>query len=89
MPINFLENEGSQIVDKVGEIIGVGQTQFHPQMIEKVLSLNETTKTFWVTFYSGDENDFKVHIGDKIDKFPNNYDMIYLSKRDKNFQESG
>ena len=42
-------------------------------------------KYYQVTFDSGDENSFKVHIGDKIVKFPDNYDMIYLSKPDKNF----
>ena len=40
IPMIFLTNAGSKIVDKVGEIPGSGQTRFHPEMIEIVLSLN-------------------------------------------------
>ena len=42
-------------------------------------------KYYQVTFDSGDETSFKVHIGDKIVKFPDNNDRFYLSKPDKNF----
>ena len=44
IPIKFLTNVGSKIVDKDGEIPGAGQTKFHPEMIANVLSLNEMTK---------------------------------------------
>ena len=54
-------------------------------MIANVLSLNEMTKKYRVTFDSGYEYAFKVYIGDKIVKFPANYDGIYISKTDKNF----
>ena len=50
MPMNFLTNAGSKIVDKRGENAGSGQTKFHPEMIIKVLSLNEMTKKYWLTF---------------------------------------
>ena len=53
-------------------------------MIANVLSLNKMTKKLRVTFDSGDENAFKVHIGDNIVKFPANYDRLYPSKTDKN-----
>ena len=42
--MNFLTNPGSKIVDKVGENPGAGQTKLHPEMIAKVLSLNEMIK---------------------------------------------
>ena len=51
-------------------------------MIANFLSLNEMTKRYRLTFDSGDENCFKVYIGDKIDRFPASYDGLYLSKRD-------
>ena len=54
-------------------------------MIANVLSLNETTTNYLVTFDSGDEYSFTVHIEDKIVKFTANDDGIYLSKPDKNF----
>ena len=40
MPMNFMTNSGSQIVDEVGKIHGAGQTKFQPEMITKFLSLN-------------------------------------------------
>ena len=83
IPMNFLTNAWSKIVDYVGEIIGSGQTRFHPQMIANIPSLNEMTKTYRVTFNSGGGNTFKMRIGDNIVKFPDNQDRIYLSKRDK------
>ena len=43
------------------------------------------TKKYKVTFDSGDENYFRVHIGDNVAKFPYNYDDIYLSKQDRMF----
>ena len=54
-------------------------------MISNVLSLNETTKEYRVTFDSGDEYAFKVHIRDMIVEFPANDDGIYISKPDKKF----
>ena len=57
----------------------------HPEMIKNVLSLNEMTKKYRVTLDSGDENAYKVHIGDKIVKFPANYDGLYISKPDNIF----
>ena len=57
--------------------------KFHPDMIANVLSLNETTKNYQVTFNSWDENDLKVHIVDNIVKFPDNDDGIYFSKHNK------
>ena len=57
-------------------------------MISNVLSLNEMTKNYRVTFDSGDENCFKVHIWDKIVKFPANDDGVYLSKLDNMFLEN-
>ena len=56
-------------------------------MIAKVLILNEMAKKYRVTFDSGYENYFKVHIGDNIVKFPANDDGIYISKRDKIFRK--
>ena len=53
-------------------------------MLANVLKLNEMTKKYQVTFDSGDENSFRVHTGDKIIKFPANYDGIYFSKPDIN-----
>ena len=47
--------------------------------------MNEMIKKNRVTFDSVYEKAFKVHIGDKIIKFPDNYDGIYLSKLDKQF----
>ena len=44
VPMNFLTNAGSKIVDEVGEIPGSGQNKFHPEMIANILSLNERTK---------------------------------------------
>ena len=49
-------------------------------MIANVLSLNEVTKKYRVTFDSGDKYAFTVHIGDKIVKFPDKDDKIYLSE---------
>ena len=54
-------------------------------MISNVLSLNLITEKYKIAFYSGDENDLKLHSEDKIVKFPSNYDRIYLSKTDKLF----
>ena len=54
-------------------------------MISNVLSLNEMTKHYWVTFDSGYYNVFRVHIIDKIVKFPDKYDGIYISKPDEKF----
>ena len=42
------------------------------------------TKKYQVTFNSGDENSFRVHIGDNNVKFPYNSDGVYLSKPDNN-----
>ena len=81
--MNFLTNSGTKIVDEIGETPGVGQTIFHPWMISNVLSLNEMTKKYIVTFNSGDENDFNIHIGDKIVKFLADTDGLYLINRDK------
>ena len=39
--MNFLTNEGSKIVDEVGEIPGAGQTILYPDIIANILSLNE------------------------------------------------
>ena len=44
IPMNFMTNAVSKIVDEVGEIPGAGQTKFHPEMIADALSLNETNK---------------------------------------------
>ena len=82
--MNFLTNSGTKIVDEVGEIPGEGQRRFYLQMIANVLSLNEMNKIYQVTFNSGYEHDLRFHIGDKIVKFPDNYDRIYLGKSDKN-----
>ena len=49
-------------------------------MIANVLSLNEMTKKYRVTFDSGDENAFRVHKRDKIVKCPYDDDGLYLSK---------
>ena len=54
-------------------------------MIANVLSLNEMNKKYQVTFKSGYENSFRVHIGDKIVNFIANDDGIYLSKPDNWF----
>ena len=51
------------------------------------MSLNEITNKYQVTFDSGYKNYFKVHIGDKIFKFTDNKDRIYLSKLDNIFLE--
>ena len=40
IPMNFMTNSGSKIVDEVGEIPGSGQTKSHPEMIANVLSIN-------------------------------------------------
>ena len=53
-------------------------------MIKNILSLNEITINYRITFDSGDENTFKVHIGDNIVKFPENDDFLYISKLVKN-----
>ena len=58
--MNFLTNSGTKIVDEVGEIPGVGQTKFYLEMIANVMSLNEMTKKYRVTFDSGDENSLKI-----------------------------
>ena len=76
IPMDFLTNSGSKTVYEVVEIPGTGQEIFHPEMIANILSLNEMTKKYRVTFDSGDENAFKVHIVDKIFKFPANDDGI-------------
>ena len=39
-----MTNEGSKIVDEVGEILGSGQAKFYSEMIANVLSLNEMNK---------------------------------------------
>ena len=44
IPMNFLTNAGSKILDEVEEIPGSGQIKFHPEMIKNVLSLNKMTK---------------------------------------------
>ena len=51
-------------------------------MIENVLILNEMTKNYRVTFYSGDKNDFRMYINDKIVDFLGNDYELYLSKTD-------
>ena len=43
------------------------------------------TKKYRVTFDSGDENYFRVHIGDDIVKFAANYYRFRISKPDNNF----
>ena len=43
------------------------------------------TKKYIVTFDSGYEHYFKVHIEDKIVKFPANDDRVYLGKPDTMF----
>ena len=43
IPMNFLNNAGSKIVDKVGYIFLEEGKQFHPEMISNVPSLNEIT----------------------------------------------
>ena len=53
-------------------------------MIKNILSLNKITINYRITFDSGDENTFKVHIGDNIVKFPENDDFLYISKLVKN-----
>ena len=64
--MNFLTNAESKIVYEVGEITGAGQTKFHTDMIENVISLNEITNEYRVTFDPGYENAFEVHMGDNI-----------------------
>ena len=54
MPTNFLTNAGSKIVG---------------EMIANVLIMNEMTKKYRVSFDSGYENAFRVHIGNNIVKF--------------------
>ena len=44
IPMTFMTNEGSKIVDEVGEIPGSGQAKFHPDMIANVMGLNDTPK---------------------------------------------
>ena len=78
--MNFLTNEGSKIVYEVGEINGSGQTKFYPDMIANVLSQNKITKKYRVTFDSGDQNDFRVHIGDHIVKVIDNDAGIYFNQ---------
>ena len=56
------------------------RTPLPPEMIANVLSLNEMTKKYRLTLDTGYENDFKVHFGDKIVKFPANNNGLYLSK---------
>ena len=87
IPMDFMTNTGSKMIYKVREVTGSGQTRFHPEMIANVLSLNEMTKKYRVTFDSGNENDFKVHIGDDIFRFPVNDDGLYLSKPDNIFRK--
>ena len=83
--MHFLTNAGSKIVYKVGEIPGARQAKFNAEMIAKIISLNKMTKKNQVTFDPGDENYFKVHIGDKTVKFPSNDEGIYISKSHKIF----
>ena len=45
-----MTNEGSKIVDQVGEIPVAGQKNFCPEIKENVLSLSEMTKKYRVTF---------------------------------------
>ena len=87
IPTNLLTNEGSEIVDEVVYIPGERQTKFHPETIANVLSLNEMNKKYKVTFDSGDENDFKAHIGDNIVKFPAIDGGLYLSNPDNIFRK--
>ena len=59
-------------------------------MIANFLSLNEITKKYQVIFNSGNENNFRVHIWDKIIKFIANDNGIYHSKPDNiGFKEIG
>ena len=44
IPMTFMTNEGSKIVDEVGEIPGSGQAKFHPDMIANVMGLNDMPK---------------------------------------------
>ena len=54
-------------------------------MISNVPSQNKMTKKYQVTFDSGDENNFTVHIGDDIVKFLANDEGLYLSKADNTY----
>ena len=45
------------------------------------------TKQYQVTFNSGDENSFKVYIGDTIVNFTDKYDRLYLSKSENIFRK--
>ena len=82
IPMHFMTNAGSKIVYEVGEINGSGQTKFYPDMIANVLSQNKITKKYRVTFDSGDQNDFRVHIGDHIVKVIDNDAGIYFNQPD-------
>ena len=42
--MSFLINAGSKKVHVVGEVPGAGQTKFHPEIIDNVISFNEMTK---------------------------------------------
>ena len=85
IPTSLWTNVGSKMVGEVGQITESVQTKFHLEMIANVMSLNETTKKYQVTFNSGYENAFKVHIGDTIVNFTANDDGIYLIKLDNKF----
>ena len=54
-------------------------------MITNVLNLNKMIKKYRLLFDSGDENAFRVHIGDKIVKFPDNGDWLYINNSDTKF----
>ena len=56
-------------------------------MIANVLSLNEITKKYRVTFDSGDENNFMVHIGGTIVKISAIDDGSYIRRTDKIFSK--
>ena len=48
--MNFMTNVGLKMVDKEGEIPESGHTKFHREMIKNILSLNDPTKKYRVTF---------------------------------------
>ena len=56
-------------------------------MIENVLSLDEITNKYRVTFDSRDDNTFEVHIGNKIVKFQAN--DLFHPKMSPTFSFSG
>ena len=83
--MNFVTNAGFKIVYEAGEIPGAGQKKSHPDIIENVMSPNETNKIYRVPFYSGNKNAFKVHMGYTVVKFTAKEEGIYISKPDNNF----